>query len=68
MLSFKNQKSGWAGMLVTSNGFVLEDVGFEDTRGDGIKVNGAYGLYPVQCKYVLIEDSMVRGKGSVIAA
>ena len=83
VLSFKNQKSGSAGLLVTSNGFTLEDVGFEDTKGDGIKVNGAsgvtfrrvraewtggpnekngsYGLYPVQCKDVLIEDSMVRG-------
>ena len=83
VLSFKNQKSGSAGLLVTSNQFTIEDVGFEDTKGDGIKINGAngvtirrvraewtggpnekngsYGLYPVQCKDVLIEDSMVRG-------
>ncbi len=83
VLSFKNQKTGSAGMLVTSNGFTIEDVGFEDTKGDGIKINGAsgvtirrvrtewtngpsekngsYGLYPVQCKDVLIEDSVVRG-------
>ncbi len=83
VLSFKNQKTGSAGLLVTSNGFTLEDVALEDTKGDGIKVNGAtgvtirrvraewtggpnekngsYGLYPVQCKNVLIEDSVVKG-------
>jgi len=83
VLSFKNQKTGSAGLLVTSNQFTIEDVGFEDTKGDGIKINGAtgvtirrvrtewtggpnekngsYGLYPVQCKDVLIEDSVVRG-------
>lgn len=83
ILSFKNQKSGSAGLLVTAGGFTLEDVGIEDTKGDGVKVNGvdgvtfrrvrtewtggpnekngSYGLYPVQCKNVLIEDSVVRG-------
>ena len=25
------------------------------------ETNGAYGLYPVQCKHVLIEDSLVKG-------
>jgi len=83
VLSFKNQKAGSAGLTVTSNRFTLEDAGFEDTKGDGIKVNGAtgvtfrrvraewtagpnekngsYGLYPVQCSNVLIEDSVVKG-------
>ena len=83
VLSFKNQKAGSAGLTVTSNGFAIEDVALEDTKGDGIKVNGAagvtfrrvrvewtngpnekngsYGLYPVQCSNVLIEDSSVRG-------
>lgn len=83
VLSFNNQKAGAAGLLVTSNHFTIEDVAFEDTKGDGIKINGAngvtirrvraewtngpnehngsYGLYPVQCKDVLIEDSMVKG-------
>ncbi|HEY6291186.1 MAG TPA: parallel beta-helix domain-containing protein [Terriglobia bacterium] len=82
-LSFKGQRSGSAGLLVTANGFTVEDIGFEDMAGDGVKVNGGtnvtfrrvraewtdgpnsgnggYGLYPVQCKNVLIEDSVVKG-------
>jgi len=80
ILSFKNQKSGAAGMLVTSNGFTIEDLAIEDAKGDALKINGAkgvvirrvrtewtggpnehngsYGLYPVQCQNVLIEDSV----------
>jgi len=83
ILSFKNQKSGPAGLQVTSNGFTIEDVGIEDTKGDALKINGAngvtvrrvrtewtdgpsakngsYGIYPVQCKNVLIEDSAAIG-------
>lgn len=83
VLSFKGQTSGSAGLLVTANGFTLEDIGFEDMVGDGVKVNGGtnvtfrrvraewtagprsgnggYGLYPVQCQNVLIEDSVVKG-------
>src|SRR5580704_3161276 len=83
ILSFKNQKTGSAGMLVTAGGFTLENLAIEDTKGDGVKINGAtgvtirhvraewtggpkdtngsYGLYPVQCKNVLIEDSIVKG-------
>lgn len=83
ILSFRNQKSGAAGMQVTSNGFTLEDVAIEDTKGDAIKINGAnnvtlrrvrtewtsgpnenngsYGMYPVQCRNVLIEDSVSIG-------
>ena len=79
ILSFKNQKSGSAGLLVTSNRFDIEDLTIEDTKGDALKINGAsgvtvrhvktqwtgapketngsYGIYPVQCKSVLIEDS-----------
>src|SRR5579884_4190151 len=79
VLSYKNQKTGAAGMLATGNGFTLEDVSIEDTKGDGVKINnadgvtvrrlhvewtggpneknGSYGIYPVQCKNVLIEDS-----------
>jgi len=79
VLSYKNQKTGAAGMLATGNNFTLEDVSIEDTKGDGVKINnaegvtirrvrvewtggpneknGSYGIYPVQCKNVLIEDS-----------
>jgi parallel beta-helix repeat protein len=83
ILSFKNQKTGPAGMQVTSNGFTIEDLAFEDTKGDALKINGAkgvtirrvrtewtggpstqngsYGIYPVQCQNVLIEDSVAIG-------
>lgn len=83
VLSFKTQSTGSAGMMVTANGFTVEDLGVEDTRGDGLKVkgadklvirrfraewtggpketNGSYGIYPVECKNVLIEDSVVKG-------
>lgn len=83
ILSFKNQKTGSAGMLVTSNHFTIEDLAIEDSKGDALKINGAdgvtirrvrtewtggpnehngsYGLYPVQCKNVLIEDSVAIG-------
>lgn len=82
-LSFAGQTTGPQGMLVTANAFTIEDIGFEDSPGDALKVlgadgvtmrrvrvewtggpmetNGAYGLYPVQCKNVLIEDSIVLG-------
>jgi parallel beta-helix repeat protein len=83
ILSFKDQKAGSAGMLVTAGGFTLEDLAIEDSKGDALKINGAtgvtirrvrtewtggpkatngsYGLYPVQCKNVLIEDSVAIG-------
>ena len=83
VLSFKNQKSGSAGLLATGNAFAIEDLTIEDTKGDALKINGAtgvtirrlktqwtggpketngsYGIYPVQCKNVLIEDSVAIG-------
>jgi parallel beta-helix repeat protein len=83
VLSYKNQKTGAAGILATGNNFTLEGLSIQDTRGDAVKVNGAdgviirkvraewtggpnekngsYGIYPVQCKNVLIEDSASSG-------
>src|SRR6266849_3437780 len=43
ILSFKNQKTGAAGVLVTSNGFTIEDLAIEDTKGDALTINGATG-------------------------
>jgi parallel beta-helix repeat protein len=82
-LSFARQATGAQGMLVTGSQFTIEDIGFENSPGDALKIlgsdgvtirrvrvewtggpketNGAYGLYPVQCKNVLIEDSIVEG-------
>ncbi len=83
ILSFRGQKAGASGMLVTANDFTLEDLAIEDTAGDALKVtgstnltirrvrtewtggpketNGSYGIYPVQSKNVLIEDSVAIG-------
>lgn len=83
ILSFKKQDAGSEGLLVTQDGFKLEDLTIEDTKGDGVKVNdangvtilrvrarwtggeketnGAYGLYPVQCKNVLIDECVAEG-------
>ncbi|MBK9643635.1 MAG: right-handed parallel beta-helix repeat-containing protein [Deltaproteobacteria bacterium] len=83
ILSFKGQKSGAEGLLVTGNNFVIEDLAIEDSLGDALKIkgsrgvtirrvrtewtggpkegNGAYGLYPVQCEDVLIEESVAIG-------
>jgi parallel beta-helix repeat protein len=44
ILSFKNQKSGAEGLLVTSSGVVLKDFAIEDTIGDAIVVKGANGI------------------------
>lgn len=43
-----------------ANGVTIRSVRVEWTRGANTE-NGAYGLYPVQCRNVLIEDSHVRG-------
>jgi parallel beta-helix repeat protein len=83
ILSFLGQTDGAQGLLVTADDFTLEDIAFEDSRGDAVKIeganrvvirrtsvkwnagpnetNGSYGLYPVQSKNVLIEDSYVSG-------
>ena len=83
ILSFAGQKTGAQGMLVKANDFTIEDVGIEDTAGDGLTIqggtnitvrrvrmewtrgpkenNGPYGIYPVECKNLLVEDSVARG-------
>ena len=83
VLSFKGQAGSGEGLLVTSDGVVLEDFAIEDTRGDGVKSkgsdritfrnlkvswtggpkaeNGAYGVYPVSSKNVLIDGVTVSG-------
>ena len=44
ILSFKNQKSGAEGLMITSNGVILKDFAVEDTIGDAIVVNGDKGI------------------------
>ena len=83
ILSFRGQQAGAEGLLVNADGFTIEHLAIEDSRGDGLKVseaervtirgvrvewtggpktsNGAYGLYPVLTRNVLIEDSIAIG-------
>ena len=80
VLSFRDQVAGGEGLLVNGNGFTIEDLAIEDSRGDALKIargdnivirrvrtewtngpdtqNGAYGIYPVQTRNTLIEDSV----------
>jgi len=46
--------------ILGSKGVTIRDVRVEWTAGP-LATNGAYGLYPVQCEDVLIEDSAVEG-------
>ncbi|PWF62271.1 hypothetical protein CBX96_16560 [Shewanella sp. BC20] len=46
--------------LKNTNGIILRRVGAV-WEGELDKDNGAYGLYPVECENILIEDSYVRG-------
>lgn len=39
ILSFKGQKQGAEGLLVTADDFSIEDVAIEDTKGDALKIN-----------------------------
>lgn len=98
ILDFSGQAAGGGaeGIRVDADDFTIEDLTVRDSRGDGIKVegadgvifrrvrvewsakggepsdsnpcrgiaraeNGAYGLYPVQSRRVLIEDSEASG-------
>ncbi len=44
VLDFTNQEFGAQGLLVTANAFVMQDIGIENPRGDGVKVEGANGV------------------------
>lgn len=46
--------------ILGSTGVTIQRVRVEWTAGPN-ETNGAYGLYPVQCKNVLIVDSVVKG-------
>ena len=39
VLSFRNQKAGAEGILVTASDFTIEDLAIEDTKGDALKIN-----------------------------
>jgi len=39
ILSFKGQIAGPEGMLVYANDFTIENLAFEDTKGDALKIN-----------------------------
>jgi parallel beta-helix repeat protein len=40
VLSFKGQKGAGEGLLITSDGVTVRDLGVEDSRGDGVKAKG----------------------------
>ena len=44
VLDFTNQEFGAQGLLVTADGFAIQDIGIENPRGDGVKVEGANGV------------------------
>ncbi|MFP5421515.1 MAG: parallel beta-helix domain-containing protein [Gammaproteobacteria bacterium] len=44
ILSFKGQKSGAEGLLVDASDFTIEDIAFEDTKGDSLKVVGGKNI------------------------
>jgi len=44
VLSFKNQVAGAEGLLVNASDFTIEDLAFEDTVGDALKVNGGKNI------------------------
>jgi parallel beta-helix repeat protein len=46
--------------ILGADGVTIQKVRVEWTAGPK-ETNGSYGLYPVQCKHVLIEDSIVKG-------
>jgi parallel beta-helix repeat protein len=83
IFDFSEQTEGAEGVKVVANHFTIQDIAIIDVKGDGIKVqaaygvvfrrlrvewtkdgdstNGAYGIYPVMCKNVLLEECIARG-------
>ncbi len=82
-LDFGGQLTGGQGFLATGDAFTMEDIRILDTKGDGVRVegadgvtfrnvhvewsgeprmaNGAYGLYPVESRNVLVDGCYVFG-------
>ncbi|MCE9573492.1 MAG: right-handed parallel beta-helix repeat-containing protein [Deltaproteobacteria bacterium] len=58
-IAFENAKGDQLKM-VGVDGVVVRRVRTEWTAGPK-STNGAYGIYPVQCKHVLVENSIVKG-------
>ncbi len=50
ILSFKDQKGGSEGLLVTSNQVVLKDFAVEDAKGDAIKAKGVEGIAMIRLR------------------
>jgi len=46
--------------ILGATGVTIQHTRVEWTAGPNV-MNGSYGLYPVQCSHVLIEDSIVKG-------
>jgi parallel beta-helix repeat protein len=44
ILSFAGQTSGASGFRVSADGFAMEDLSLEETKGDALKINGAAGV------------------------
>ncbi|MGI9286727.1 MAG: parallel beta-helix domain-containing protein [Pseudomonadales bacterium] len=44
VLSFKNQNQTNAGLSIKANGFVLEDIGIEDSKAEAVKLEGGKNL------------------------
>ncbi len=55
VLSFKGQKAGAEGLLVNADGFTLENLAIEDSKGDGFKIS--------QCENVTVRGVRVEWTG-----
>ncbi len=50
VLSFRSQKAGAEGLLVTGDGAVLKDFAVEDAKGDAIKAKGVDGIAMIRIR------------------